>query len=71
VPKSVEQKVGETLAKIRCGLSLSQREVAKASNLTQVKVSRIERGMRVTRIRDVINYANAMGYEIRLVQRRK
>jgi transcriptional regulator with XRE-family HTH domain len=69
--KSVEQKVGETLAKIRCNLSLTQREVAEASNLTKLKVSRIERGMRVTRIRDVITYAEAVGYEIRLVPRKK
>jgi transcriptional regulator with XRE-family HTH domain len=71
VSKSVEQKVGERLAKIRCDLSLTQEEVGEASKLGQVKISRIECGVQVTRIRDVINYAEAVGYEIRLVPRKR
>ena len=66
-----EQRVGATLAQIRQDIGLTQKEVAKAAGLCQRTVSFIETGSRLTRVRDVLALAEAMGHQLLFVPQRK
>ncbi len=61
--------LGDQVAARRAELALSQRELAKAAEVPQADISRIERGKGNPKLATLARIADALDFDLRLVSR--
>jgi transcriptional regulator with XRE-family HTH domain len=64
-------RIGERLKQIREELEIKQTEMAESTAMPQSAVSALESGRRLPQINTLINYADSLGFDLVLVNRRR
>jgi DNA-binding XRE family transcriptional regulator len=65
IDRRVSEQFGRNLAEARDWAGLTQTQLGRAVSLSQVDVSRLERGERCPRLDKVVKLAEAVGVQVR------